>query len=67
MEVIYTGKPNTKSLFYKKYLKSNMELIYSFRALYNNLTFYGCVEVEMSIKIIKTVQKALLKTSIKMF
>ena len=34
-----------------------MKLIYNFRALYDNLAFYGYVEVEMSIKIVKTVQK----------
>ena len=61
MEVICTGKPKTKKSCLQKYLKSNMELIRSSKALYDNLTFYSCVEVEMSIKIIKTVQKALLK------
>ena len=54
MEVICTGKP--KKSCQQKYLKSNMELIRSFKALYDNLTFYGYVEVEMSIKIFKTVQ-----------
>ena len=33
-----------------------MKLIRSFKALYDNLAFYGYVEVEMSIKIFKTVQ-----------
>ena len=42
-----------------------MKLIYSFRALYDNLAFYGYVEVEMSIKIVKTVQKTLLKMLLK--
>ena len=54
MEVICTGKPKKSCL--QKYLKSNMELIRSFKALYDNLAFYGYVEVEMSIKIFKTVQ-----------
>ena len=56
MEVICTGKPKTKKSCLQKYLKSNMELIRSFKALYDNLAFYGYVEVEMSIKIFKTVQ-----------
>ena len=44
-----------------------MKLIRSFKALYDNLAFYGYVEVEMSIKIVKTVQKNPIKNVIKMF